>query len=370
MKGSDMENMEDIVFEDVEKQQDIEIPHEVRNLTTQAYDKSVSDVVRMITDKDLVLDPDYQRNYVWDNKKASKLIESIILNVPIPVIYVSEEQDCSWSVIDGLQRLNSLKRFFDGKYKLSGLEVLYELNKCDIKTLPSKALRMLKNGLLRIVMVTADSNNDIKYDIFMRLNTGAVHLNEQELRNCLYRGRFNTFLQEEARNPRWLAMLGLEEPHKRMTDRELMLRFLALSVNWDRGLNQVTGYKGNMKSFLNAFMKQYQNDSANLNYFKTLCQETISKVFAVYGVDAFRRINEDGTVTPINRAIMDAVMISAIPYTEEALEAKKDRIKEALFYNLNENNTFRQSTLSSTSDTKVLNLRISYWCGIVDGIMK
>lgn len=194
-----MELNDTIQYDDVEQATDLEIPHVVRNLTTQAYDKSVSDIIRMISDKDLVLDPDYQRNYVWDNKKASKLIESIILNVPIPVIYVSEGSDSSWSVIDGLQRLNSLKRFFEGRYKLSGLEVLHELNKCDFKSLPSKASRMLKNGLLRIVMVTADSNEDIKYDIFMRLNTGSVHLNGQELRNCLYRGKFNTFLQEEAK---------------------------------------------------------------------------------------------------------------------------------------------------------------------------
>ena len=151
-----MEYSEDYKFDDTERQAESEIPREVRNLTTQAYDKSVSDVVRMISDKDLVLDPDYQRNYVWDNKKASMLVESIILNVPIPVIYVSEEKDSTWSVIDGLQRLNSLKKFFDGKFKLTGLEILSELNKCEYKTLPSKASRMLRNGLLRIVMVTAD----------------------------------------------------------------------------------------------------------------------------------------------------------------------------------------------------------------------
>ncbi len=364
------DNSEDIKFDDEEKSQDIEIPHEVRNLTTQAYDKCVSDVVRMINEKDLVLDPEYQRNYVWDNKKASKLIESIILNVPIPVIYVSEEQDSSWSVIDGLQRLNSLKRFFDGKYKLSGLEVLYELNKCDIKSLPAKASRMLKNGLLRIVMITADSNDDIKYDIFMRLNTGAVHLNEQELRNCLYRGRLNSFIQEEAMNEQWLAMLGLGKPHKRMTDRELLLRFLALSVNWNGDRKLVNGYKGNMKSFLNAFMKQFQNDKDNLDDFRVLCRETIAKVYAVYGNDAFRRLNEDGTVTPINRAIMDAVMISVIPYTETDLIDKKELLKEALFNNLEDNSMFRQSTLNSTSDTKVLNSRISLWCDVVDKIMK
>lgn len=365
-----MESIEKIIFEDVENPNDLEIPHDVRKLTTQAYDKSVSDVVRMISEKELILDPDYQRNYVWDNKKASKLVESIILNVPIPVIYVSEEQDSTWSVIDGLQRLNSLKRFFDGKFKLSGLEILYELNKCDFKSLPSKALRMLKNGLLRIIMVTADSNDDIKYDIFMRLNTGSVHLNEQELRNCLYRGKLNTFLLEESKNSLWLEMLGLQEFHKRMTDRELLLRFLALGSSWNRVNNTVRGYKGNMRSFLNGFMKQHQNDKGNLNYYRSLCKETIEKVYEVYGELAFRRLNEDGSVTPVNRAIMDAVMISSIPYSLDALSRKKKEIRQRLFFELNGNTDFRRSTLTSTSDTKVLNFRISYWCDVIDELLQ
>lgn len=365
-----METNDTIQYDDTEQTIGLEIPHEVRNLTTQAYDKSVSDIVRMISDKDLVLDPDYQRNYVWDNKKASKLIESIILNVPIPVIYVSEESDSSWSVIDGLQRLNSLKRFFEGRYKLTGLEVLYELNKCDFKSLPSKASRMLKNGLLRIVMVTADSNEDIKYDIFMRLNTGSVHLNEQELRNCLYRGKFNTFLQEEAKKQEWLDMLGLGESHKRMVDRELLLRFLALSVNWDRMSNVVRDYKGNMKAYLNAFMKKHQNDSLSLHNFRNLCEETIEKVYEVYGVNAFRRINSDGSVTPINRAIMDALMISAISCSKDKLLSRKEEIQDRLRSELNNNSEFRLSTLASTSDAKVLNFRISFWCDVIDELLR
>lgn len=169
-----------------------EIPKEVRKITTQAYDKSVSDIVRMIEDKDIRLDPDYQRNYVWDNKKASMLIESIILNVPIPVIYVSQEEDDSWSVIDGLQRLSSLKRFFDGKFKLSGLEILSDLNKSDITTLNPKALRMLKNGLLRVIMITHDSNEEIKYDVFMRLNTGSLDRKELSI-----------YLEKYRRNREW-----------------------------------------------------------------------------------------------------------------------------------------------------------------------
>ena len=133
-----------IVFDDNEgksQMETLEIPPIERKIVTQAYDKSVSDVVRMVEDGEIRLDPDYQRNYVWDNKKASLLVESIILNVPIPIIYVSQEKDETWTVIDGLQRLYSLKRFFNGAFKLTGMEVLKELNKCDISNLSPKADR-------------------------------------------------------------------------------------------------------------------------------------------------------------------------------------------------------------------------------------
>ncbi len=94
---------------------DVEIPKEERELRTQAYDKSINDVVGMMKNGDIILNPEYQRNYIWSNKKASLLVESILLNVPIPIIYVSEDEDSKWSVVDGLQRLNALRRFYDNR---------------------------------------------------------------------------------------------------------------------------------------------------------------------------------------------------------------------------------------------------------------
>ncbi|OQY44649.1 MAG: hypothetical protein B6242_12260, partial [Anaerolineaceae bacterium 4572_78] len=105
-----------------------EIPRKERYLLTQAYDFSVSELVNKVAKEDIILTPEYQRGYVWDNKKASLLIESLLLNVPIPVIYMSEEKDGTWSVVDGLQRLYSLQRFFNNELKLIGLDVLQELN--------------------------------------------------------------------------------------------------------------------------------------------------------------------------------------------------------------------------------------------------
>lgn len=349
---------------DKDSQIPYEIPNEVRKITTQAYDKSVSDIVRMMEEGDIRLDPDYQRNYVWDNKKSSLLIESIILNVPIPVIYVSQEKDDTWSVIDGLQRLYSLKRFFDGKFKLSGLEVLSELNRQDIHTLNFKALRMLRNGLLRVIMITHDSNEEIKYDVFMRLNTGSVHLTEQELRNCLYRGALNKLLKDLSANKTWQKLLGLVGPHKRMADRELALRFLAISQSWNDAEQMLIGYKGRMKSFLNVFMKKYQDvDHDTISHWKSIFEDTVEKVYGIYGEDAFRRTGKNGVKEKsINRAIMDVLMLSSISYNYDELLNRKEKILSKLIDLISTDTTFYNSIKIGTSDTKVVAYRLSRWC--------
>lgn len=368
------EDIDNIIYEDEsdnESKIPYEIPKEVRKITTQAYDKSVADIVRMIDEKDIKLDPEYQRNYVWDNKKASMLIESIILNVPIPVIYVSQEEDDSWSVIDGLQRLHSLKRFFDGKFRLSGLEILSELNKQDINTLNQKALRMLKNGLLRVIMITHDSNEEIKYDVFMRLNTGSVHLTEQELRNCLYRGTLNVLLRDMSYNKEWQVLLGLKEPHKRMADRELALRFLAICQGWDVERKQIKGYKGRMKVFLNDFMSQHQNiNEKDKTKLHNLFNETVNKVTKVYGYDAFRLSSiSRSKESAINRALMDILMLSSSQHSLEDLEKNKERINSCLYSLIHENTDFANSLKIGTSDTKVITYRLELWCDKINEII-
>lgn len=360
-----------LTFEDVESDTLIGIPKEERKIITQAYDKSVVDIIRMMEDNDIRLDPEYQRNYVWDNKKASLLIESLILNVPIPVIYVSQEEDGVWTVIDGLQRLYSLKRFFEGNFKLTGLEVLSDLNKCDINTLDAKAARILRNGLLRVIMISSDSNEEIKYDIFMRLNTGSVHLTEQELRNCLYRGSFNDLLKDLSQNPIWLSLLGLRGPHKRMVDRELELRFFALINSWKREENVIEGYSGKMKSFLNTFMKtNRQLSMATSQQWQKQFEDTVDKVNSIFGESAFKRIRQDNMAEKsVNRAIMDVLMLSVNFYSKEVLLRNAIRIEREFKDLIQNNSDFRDSLQKGTSDTKVLIYRLQTWCDCLDNIL-
>jgi hypothetical protein len=251
----------------------------------------------MIEATDIILDPEYQRHYVWDTKKASLLVESILLNVPIPVVYVAEDTDSKWNVVDGLQRLNSLRRYFSDAFKLRGLEVLSELNGLNYSSLNPKAARILRNGILRIILIFKESHPEIKYEIFMRLNRGAIKLKEQELRNCLYRGRLNTLLKELKANPKFLEMLGLKKPHKRMDDEELVLRYLALTESFDRDAGEVKQYTGKMKGTLNKFMESRRNiNEETVSQYRDKFSQTIEKVYAVFGANAFRKANLDGSL--------------------------------------------------------------------------
>jgi hypothetical protein len=340
------------------------IPKEVRVLRTVAYDKGVSDLVEAIHNKDLILDPDYQRNYVWDNKRASLLVESILLNVPIPVIYVAEDEEEKWLVVDGLQRLYSLRRYFDNEFKLSGLELLKELIGEQFSTLNAKAQRILRNGIIRVIVIKSESHPEIKYDIFQRLNRGSVRLNEQELRNCLYRGPLSTLLKQLCDYGPYLESLGQKKPHVRYNDAELALRFMALHSAYNPASGKVEGYLSKMKTFLNTFMEKNKKAApAHLEQLSTVFRETIDKAIAIFPAPCFRRVIPDtGDLdSRTNRALMDAILISFASFPKEKLLLHADKIRELHLTKLRGDPGYNDSLIYGTSDTKRLELRISTW---------
>lgn len=341
-----------------------EIPKEQRILRTQAYDKSINDIVSMIKDDDVVLNPDFQRSYLWDNKKSSLLVESILLNVPIPVIYVAEEDDGKWAVVDGLQRLNSLKRFFDNEFKLTGLEVLTELKGLQFSTLNPKAARLLKNGILRIILIFKESNPEIKYDIFMRLNRGSIKLSEQELRNCLYRGKLSALINLKLRlSPLFLKLIGFSQTHERFVDSELIVRYFTLSENFNRETGKIEDYKGRIISAINRFYEKHKTISDDdLNALEQKFFSTIDKVHCVLGDTAFQRVSGDGSSDGrLNRSLMDCVMLSFEDYSLDELLKRKSEILVMHQSLPSENKDFGEAITLGTSDKKRIELRLSTW---------
>jgi hypothetical protein len=355
------------IFEKEDINLALDIPKEKRNLLTASYDYSVQFLYGLMSGSDpkIVLSVPFQRHFIWKNERASQLIESIIMNVPIPPLYFAEEGNGKWLVIDGLQRLNSILTYFQNEYGLKNLEIIKELEGLKYKDLPPKAQSLLDDGMLRVNVIKKDSHPDIKYDIFMRLNTGAVTLNYQELRNCLFRGALNDTAKELVENNKeFLSILKLKKPHERFLDVEFVIRYFSFSKNLkqdDKGKYYVDNYGGSLVSYINDFMKDNQHISVEDQlHFKSNFNSVIAKVVQVFGVkDAFRDLST--TSTKVNKAISDCIMLSFERVKEEDLISKKDEIRNLLIRMLNEDVKFKRSISVRTSDTDALNYRLDSW---------
>jgi Protein of unknown function DUF262 len=299
-----------------------------RRLITQPYDLAVSDLVTQVREKSLKLSPVYQRRYVWDDKKASKLVESLLINVPIPVCYLAEEQDSTRTTIDGQQRLRSLVRYLGNEFPLKGLEVLSDLNGKRFQQLTERQQRLIRNRTIRCIVISEDSDPDIRFDVFERLNTGSVALTAQELRNSVYRGDFNALLHELAASDAFSRCVG-GRVDTRMTFEELVLRFFALD-------DQLREYRPSLKRFLNTYQRNHKEaDEEWLEEKRSRATETLSLAYAVFGGECFRRARklEDGTwewVSTLNSAIYDVVMLNfaRIDASADELSKKKDELEQ------------------------------------------
>jgi hypothetical protein len=345
----------------------IEIPKEKRYLNTSSYDYSIIFLADLMSGDHpkIILEVPFQRNFIWKVDRSSQLIESVIMNVPIPPLYFAEEEDGRWLVLDGLQRLNTLLKFYQNEYALKGLEIINELEGLKYKDLPPKAKSLLNDGLMRINVIKKDSHDDIKYDIFMRLNKGSVTLNYQELRNCLYRGELNNevkkFVQE---NKSFQKVLKLKKPHERFLDVEFIMRILALQDKLfisEEGNYAIKGYNGRMVNFINDFMKR--TSSMSLIEAKAVIRafdENLSKVIAVFGEEkAFK----DPTAESLkfNKSIGEFVTISFNLFEKDFLVQHRVKIKDLLVRLLKQNETFRSAISLKTSDSDVVNFRINLW---------
>lgn len=336
-----------------------------RRLFVKPYDRMVGDVVDEINNNNIILDPDYQRNYVWNNIKASLLIESILLNIPIPVIYASEDENGKWIIVDGLQRLFSLKRFFANDFKLGGLETLSALNGKKFANLDPEIQIKIKRGELRFIVLQNDSDPNIQFDIFMRLNTGAVKLNQQELRNCLYRGNLNEMVKNYVSNDACAKMLIKNSPI-RMFGNELVFRYLAISENFNKESLTIQNYDGRIKNIINLYMKKNQNVEGDiLESIKSKIETSFKKALEIFGDRAFL-VNEAST--KVNASLAESMMIALEDYDLGMLINKKAELNEGK-RNLLANPDFLYCIDKATGNTANVNKRIKMFIDMVRKVM-
>jgi hypothetical protein len=217
---------------------------------------------------------------------------------------------------------------------------------------------------LRLIVIEQDSDPDVKFEIFKRLNLGAMQLNDQELRNCVMRGKYNELLQSLATNIQQLKIMGLDEPHFRMKDRELILRFFAM---WR---NTHLKYKAPMKQFLNREMDKNRNPtSKELSEMRAVFEKSIDLAYQVFGTKAFRRFNPgkpnspDGTweQTRLNLALWDTILYTFSFFEKSQIIPIADSIREEFVDLIMSDPTFVQYITSSTDKAERIQYRADVW---------
>lgn len=249
----------------------------------QKEDRSLSEFHRWKQRGRLIVDPEWQRNFVWDRKRASRLIESFLQDIPVPVIYLAKNKEGNYEVIDGLQRLTSVFDFFEDAFPLRGLEISRECEGMSFKDLPPALQNKLHDSTLRTFELSPQTPKDLMFVIFERLNTGGIRLNEMEIRNCLFRGGLNDLIKRLARNADFETAINQAHLAKRMSDRALVLRFLAF---YERTHHKA---KQGLARFITEFFTTYQHAPTDkLADFEKQFKKSMRACVTVFGDKAFR----------------------------------------------------------------------------------
>lgn len=331
----------------------LDLPLAQRKLITSSADFSVATIVTMLRDDALII-PRFQRQYIWSEKKASRLVESLILQCPIPVIYLNRRSDEILEVVDGNQRVNSLRRFIDGAFSLTGLTAYPELEDFSYSKLDQKFQRQIKNRTIRCVIIEPESHAQIKFDVFERLNSGSTPLSPQELRHGLQSGPYVKFLEDLADDSRLIALTGIKID-KRMRRDELALRFFAFC-------ERMPFYEKPLSNFLTDYLKDNRYPSpGDIGVRNVMFHKMLADLQEMLGVDSFRLKGGDGDAKKFNTAYFDAISVGYA--TSRLISSQIDRaaisqdLKEKLNV-LSADGEFRRNTLRATSDKAAIERRI------------
>jgi len=319
------------------------------SITSYGTDFDVEGLVRRIDRGDIYV-PTFQRRFVWNLKRASRFVESLLLGLPVPGIFLSKDGESRHLVIDGQQRLKSLQYFCQGVFRptnrefaLSGL--VSRFNGKTYQSLDPEDKRRLNDSIIHATVIRQDQPDDGNssiYFVFERLNTGGVQLQPQEIRTALYHGPFNDLLHQLNDNQNWRSLFG--PVHTRQRDQELILRFLALYFWSGR-------YEKPLKDFLNRFMGA--NRYLEPHYaaeMASLFEQTTAAIMQGVGDRAFRPRRS------LNAAIADSIMVGvAQAWAQGCLET--DRMRNQ-YERLLENTEYQRVTETATTDEDTVQHRL------------
>ena len=348
----------DVLFPEALEQDDfadgvLSIPPEQRKLHTDTYDFTVETIVEKTVDGSIFV-PQFQRRYVWSDAQASRLIESLIIQCPIPVIYLNQESNETLSVIDGNQRLTTLRKYINNEFPLKGLTAYPELEGSRFHELDPRFRRHIQNRTLRCIVILKDTHPQVKFDVFERLNSGATKLTPQELRHGLYFGDLMSLATRAVKESGFLTALEIKND-KRMKAEELVLRYWALSENYEN-------YKKPLAGFINDYSDKHRKltsdrKAALLASFVS----SLSIVRAILGDLAFKVFDKNLHIeSNFNSALYDALMVGFFQiHTDNTLRnISVEEAQNTLAKLIVDDEKFRRSISIATSDEAQVRYRI------------
>ncbi|MGW6390660.1 DUF262 domain-containing protein [Streptomyces sp. NPDC055103] len=339
---------------------EIERPWNPEQIRVNSKQFSLRNALDMIDDESLELAPDFQRGRVWKHVQKSRLIESVLLQIPLPAFYFAEDTDGFMRVVDGLQRLSTIHDFVRGKdeaaFVLKGLEYLGEaVEGKRFEDLPAPWKRRINNAQIMAHVIDPTTPPDVMYDIFKRINTGGTPLNAQEIRHCMSKDRSRQILKMMTSSVEFNAATNGLGGHVRMNDREMALRFAAFWLHGPGGYVTFAAMDPFLQRTTAMLDDPNEVDDAKAHRLMSDFRRAMENARVVFGDQAFRKWPkgpEGMGKYPINRALFEAWAITLVDYEAGDLEERADFIVESARSLMTRDYRYLESITSSTGDTK------------------
>lgn len=327
--------------------------YSVRDIYVENKPFSVRQLSLLIEDGDLELNPDFQRNFVWDRNRQSLLIESMLLGLPLPSIYLSQYDDGRLTVVDGLQRITTIRRFINNELRLTGLEYLKKCDGCTFKDLKDKnilselQLRQFNQIQIGCFVIDYRSPDRLKFDLFRRLNTGGKPLNRPEIRNCLTRSEIQKRLKLMWDSEAFQKATDFGVKNNRMQAMDLVMRFLFFRRSYLNG-PFLEGYWGKIDNYLDDFTSDLNRSGISDEEIEAFYM-AMDNAYYLFGRNAFRKPSTRRL--PVNQLLFVgfSVLLSTMSINEVASKFEEGEMYHKLNNRIQYNPDFRKALSTGTN---------------------
>ncbi|MBS1070908.1 DUF262 domain-containing protein [Gluconobacter cerinus] len=302
-------------------------PYDPESIRVDTKPFNISLVYDMIKDGDINLSPDFQRQFVWTDVGArSRLIESIMLRIPLPVFYLSQDAAGHFQVVDGLQRLTVIEQFLDNKLRLRDLEYLKEeegkvfRDEDPKRCIDQRFRKRIMQTQIMVNIIDPQTPADVKFDIFKRINQGGRPLNAQEIRNCMSSPETRKFLRDLSKSPNFLKATCSSVGSVRMQDQEIVLRFAAFRL---ADLKHQASYPGNMERFLDQTIETLNSAPELLDELISDFERGMRNSSHLFGAFAFRKCSPQDLLPNARRRLMNNSLFTTWSVTLSELDEEK-----------------------------------------------